>query len=526
MDNEKICQDCQQVITGEYYEYDGGYLCQGCHEENYFTCEDCDEICSNDNMYHIEDRDRYVCESCLDNYNYCEDCQTYNEGYTTIHRIDGSSYEVCDCCFDNGDYYFCEGCNQYYHIDDMHYVENEDRHVCDNCYEEMEENMDNNRIYNYHEFCDWQFFKSEKDTEKDYFIGKEIELEPTGEINNDKILEAISNINAVGMRDSSLRYGGVEVVTHPETWNYLQENKENYQKFFDRIKELNYKNCGGCGLHFHVSRPSDNVISRIIVLLESFKEEIKKLSRRRTSQLSQWAKFLTDNCTEESKINFQSTKYIKDKYIKGYQERYNALNLRNEKTIEFRFFNGANNFEEFWGDMQFIHNLMELALNEERELNKINWQDLLIGEELRNQAQKYGVFNIDKYAKDTTYILEKYENAMSKLKEDLKRVLNNMAKYVNNEISNLTLKDIKTNNLSQMSQKVEDFNRDFRYRTNYLQRIIDLHHALDTNNYVTFSNIKDYIRNTKASFPNNSKRYERYDKQIDKLISNFESEVK
>ena len=403
-----VCRDCGEKIEGEYHEIDGEYheidgeyLCEDCFEENYCYCDGCGEIIRREEGYFVESEDRFVCNYCLnDNYFQCEECGNY---YTTDEM--------------NEHNYYC---------------------YCNDCYEEL-----GGGIYDYHEFDDWEFFKGKDEEEPRYYIGAEIELEPLGYSCVNGIINAIdNNINAVGMHDSSLRNGGVEVVTHPESYQYKLKHKEDYVNFFKRVEELNYGDYGGAGLHFHVSRPNDNVVSRVMVLLESFKDEIKKLSRRNGD--THWAAFLSDTTSDEmEKQKYQSSKYLKDEYIKGSHDRYYALNLCNGNTIEFRFFNGANNFEEFWGALQFIHNIMELALDEDRELNTINWNELINGDELVEQAKKQGVYGIDKLAKDTTEILEKIVEEEEKTKKEIKRVLSNLIRYVNREMAELDIKTIK-----------------------------------------------------------------------------------
>ena len=522
-EERKVCVMCGEEIDSDFEEVDGEYLCLSCFEDNYFYCEDCESLESRDEGYWIDCECRMVCSSCINNYTRCEDCGEYvpDGCYYEINDGTGNYYYVCDSCYGSGCYYYCDNCGDYFHEDYCHF-EN-DYCYCDNCYEEQ----NHNRLYDYHEFNSWQLFKGKNEENAPYYIGKEIELEPKNGANEDGVLDAIEkHINAVGMHDGSLKYGGVEVVTHPESWEYLQENKQKYIDFFNEMEKLDYGNNGGCGLHFHVTRPNDDVVARVIVIMESFRNEIFKLSRRSQNQMH-WCQFLTsDSNIEKENIKYQSTKYLKDKYFKRYHERYYALNLCNSKTIEFRFFNGVSNFEEYWGALQFIHNIMELALDETKELNTINWQDLLVGDELREQARKRSVLDINKYAKDTTEIMEKYEIALEKAKKDIKNILKNLAKYVNNEMSNLDLKTIKAANVKDMNTKVDDFIRDFQYRRNYLNRIIDLYNALENNSSLEMVNIKDYVNNTNASFPVNAKRYQRYGKQIEKAIKDYESEVR
>ena len=511
-----ICYDCGKVIENEDYEIvDGEYICKECIENTYVQCYDCDNYVKLEDAYYIEDEDYYVCEDCVGSYERCEDCGNYVKDYWYIENF---GY-VCNSCFDNGGYYRCDHCDNYFCEDDIHYNEHDDSYYCDSCYEDIDEDA---LLYGYHDFCDWHLYKGQNEEKPKYYIGKEIELEPKNNSNLKSVIESMNSyLNAVGMHDGSLDYGSVEVVTHPESWQYLQEKKDNYKKFFEEINRLGYGDNGNAGLHFHVTRPNENVISRIIVILESFKDEIKKLSRRGGDW--QWSKFITDiNPSEDKKekIKYQSTKYIKEKYLNQYHDRYVALNLNNSNTIEFRFFNGANNFEEYWSALQFIHNIMEVALNEERDLNTITWKELLIGEELQEQAKKFDLLDINKNVKDTTEILDKIEKVKEETKKKIKNTLKNFIKYMSKEMENKRLEIINRNDISEITRSGRRFINSLSNDLEYLECVTSVYTYIDEDGLNT---TKRRMENLKREY--NRKEHERYYKQIEKTINDYENEV-
>ena len=513
MENEKVftCSECGVVLPLEELEkeQDGLQLCSNC-SEHYFECNDCGYLYHEDYLHYVEDSGVYVCDDCADNnYNYCHDCDNLTQEF---YYIEDRDYYVCRHCLDY-EYYYCDICGHYVSSDNWYGDNDNGVYVCCDCYEEQ-----SGGLLGYHCFNDWHEYLGKNEENAPYLIGKEIELEPLSydKQNVSGVIEVMkNNLNAVAMYDGSLRSGGAEVVTQPESWEYLKEHKENYRKFFNEIEELGYGNAGGCGLHFHVSRPNENVISRIIILMESFKSEIKKLSRRREHQITQWAKFLTDfNTKYPSK--YQSSKYLKEKFLSEYHDRYMALNLTNSNTIEFRFFNGANNFEEFWASLQFIHNLMQLALNEEVDVNKIKWDFLIYGDELIAQAIKTKTYLVEKYAKDTTDIYEKLLAIENSTKEDLKKVMNNFIKYVNREINNIELNNQFTD-YGELMEQTSKFSNEIYSTCNYLNQLIRIYQSIDNReiNDIKFS----------IDITTNKEKYKRYFKKLQKLISNFESEV-
>lgn len=520
MKKEKIiCRDCGRIINEDEledaYKIDGEYVCPECFEENYFYCDRCGKLECQEYGVYIEHDDIMVCDDCANNHYYhCEDCGCYfseRNGYYVEHY----GY-VCEHCFDRGDYGYCECCDNYFCRDDLNYSEYHDAYYCDDCYDESDD-----LLCDYHEFSDWQFFKAPNEQEPRYYIGKEIELEPKNYDNLQEVIDIMNRyINGVGMHDGSLNSGGIEVVTHPESWEYLQTKKQDYMDFFKNMESLGYGDAGNTGLHFHVSRPSDDIVARIIVILESFKEEIKKLSRRNGD--FSWSRFLTDLKVENvEKYNFQSIKYLKEKYIKDYHDRYLALNLCNSNTIEFRFFNGANNFEEFWGALEFIHNIMEIAFDETKEINTINWQDLLIGDELREQARKQEVLSIKKNAKDTTEVVEKIEKAKEETKENIKRTLRNLIKYLTREIEGEKLSVSNINEISRITLEGRTFINKLARDLDYLQQLTDTYAYMES---WSLKSIKERLESVQVSY-DKSKDYTRYFKQIKEIYDKYEKEV-
>ena len=515
---EKRCTDCLNVIkeNEEFKELGGGeYLCQHCYEENYFECE-CGSIQRIEDGYWVAGEEKYICDDCYCNYyTTCRDCGDIVR-FEDTYYVEDLDDNICDNCRCYGDFCYCNGCDSLYTINSLTYHSRSDSYYCDNCYGDFCSSEE--ELLDYHGLKNFEFFKLPNQEIPREYIGAEIEVEPKGCSDIEGVLRAINinNINAVGEEDSSLDCGGVEIVTHPETYEYKLEHKENYRNLFRDLQYINYGNCGHSGLHFHVSRPNEDIISRIIVILESFKEEIKKLSRR-NGRFS-WSKFLTDYYSEEP-IKYQSSKYLKEEYIKREHDRYLALNLNNSNTIEFRFFNGASNFEEFWGALQFIHNLMDIAYSN-KELNEIQWKDLLQGEELIAQAIKQDVFEVEKTAKDTTEIYEKLKVVKEETKETIKKTLRNFIKYINKQMENITLE--KTTNIGEIANKTRTFVNSLQKELNFLEDVVYTYNSLEN---MSMSSLKFQINLLKSTAERNGKNYSRYFKQMETATLKYESEV-
>lgn len=111
--NDVTCRDCGSEAPAEdMTDLDGDHVCDSCHDE-YYSCNDCDDMIHGDDTYSVNDGDM-VCESCNDNYYTCEDCDVRVSG-DYICTV-GYDRNVCDSCRDNN-YDYCEGCGEYYNPD-------------------------------------------------------------------------------------------------------------------------------------------------------------------------------------------------------------------------------------------------------------------------------------------------------------------------------------------------------------------------------------------------------------------------
>ena len=80
-----------------------GTVCWACYEDNYSTCDDCEEIVTNDSVQPVCG-DRYVCDYCYSNdYFYCEWCDTALSNDDCAGEAGDET--VCNDCLDDSDEY-------------------------------------------------------------------------------------------------------------------------------------------------------------------------------------------------------------------------------------------------------------------------------------------------------------------------------------------------------------------------------------------------------------------------------------
>ena len=479
-------------------------------EEEKFYCDDCgEEVESQEDLIYIESEDRYVCQSCFDDHYYtCEDCGEviHSDNVHWVGSCDDRA--VCDSCID--DYLYCDDCGHYYPSDEVEYHEEDDAYYCYDC-----AGNHRSRIYGYHTFNDWEFYKTDSEEEPPFYIGHELEVENP---RNDRgcVDYLYNNLNVVCMHDGSLNTG-YEIISHPQSFNYIMENKEKYKNAFEELINNGYKSheTDTCGLHFHVSRPFYNrireleniwerteeqnkelddlrtkqneVIDRIILVMETYKEELIQFSRRNPSQLSRWAKFMSDRTSTPSG-GIKSLYYIKKH--KDTCDRYQALNLTNRATIEFRIFRGTLKYETFMASIELVNNIVKQCSDLSIPITDINWNTITEGEFAPQYCIDRGIAT-DKVIIDNSQ--EEIDNE-KKILEYTKTISRDILKIYNGELKRLSKNTIRTTTkISDAREELSDmYSRTCAFR-DFVEGMTDIMNVLN-NEYVDIDRLKGKLR--------------------------------
>lgn len=175
------------------------------------------------------------------------------------------------------------------------------------------------------------------------------------------------------MHDGSLS-NGIEFATMPCSLEYHKQMP--YKKMFEYLDANGYKahDTSTCGLHIHANRTylgktelmQQLTISKILYILEKFNDEICVIARRD----ERFGKFVGNGKNETSVVELYSKYKNKDKYV--------ALNLKHEETIEFRCFKGTLRYETYILTLEFVKCIIDYAksINIE-EVELIKWDDLM-----------------------------------------------------------------------------------------------------------------------------------------------------
>lgn len=336
--------------------------------EYYGTCEQCGcTIDTDDDAWWFDDT--LLCEDCLDNLTRTCDCC----GDRIWNEDDEGDEDVilCERCRDNC-YSRCDDCGRLIHDDDVCYVDGEDYPYCPDCYERHSSDY----IHNYSYKPNPVFHGRGT-----MFFGVELELDKGGE-DDDKAEEILSCTDSDHLyikHDGSLD-DGMELVSHPMTLEY-HKNSMPWQDIMETAVDLGYRShqTSTCGLHVHVSRKAfgcdrseqDEVISRILYIVERFWQEMLKFSRRTEYQIDRWAARygIKDN-----------PKQVMDNAKKGDRGRYACINLCNYNTIEFRIFRGTLKYNTFIATLQMVEHICLTAMEmTDEEITSLSWPEFIEG---------------------------------------------------------------------------------------------------------------------------------------------------
>ena len=180
-------------------------------------------------------------------------------------------------------------------------------------------------------------------------------------------------------RDGSLSDEGIEVVSHPFTWNYwLLYGQSIYRTLFQKLTENNMYSYDthDCGMHVHVSRRalSTNVIVKLVQFISnpSNFDFILDISQRTEDKLRYWS-----NPAElEGYSRNELYELCNDcHYAEGEIDRLLAINLHNSHTIEFRIFRGTINFLSFCKNLEFVRSLILWVQSEGIDSDVVTMKD-------------------------------------------------------------------------------------------------------------------------------------------------------
>lgn len=284
----------------------------------------------------------------------CEDCNNYFEWESGRHTYDGD-YRVCDSCIE----------------DNYTYSDSRDTYITNSDYEDDQEEQDREEreyenIGGYHSSKrNLGHIPSSYDMRTPrVLLGLELEIEVADDYCKDskagELIDAMSDYRdednirhtyCLMEEDGSLDHG-FEMVT---AYTGLDVHKAQLQYFKQKSKGLTSHNTSTCGLHVHVCKSSMTTLHGAkLVLFINDPANIKlvgDIARRTDASYSQIKNKKDDKHWLKDSVH--SSKDRDEQLRRMNSDRYEALNFKNEKTIEFRLFKGTLKYETMIACLEF-----------------------------------------------------------------------------------------------------------------------------------------------------------------------------
>lgn len=341
----EVCSQCEGVDYTDdgIYDHNGDFHCEGCAED-LAACEDCNEYYPADDLNTVYcgsmRSEKRVCDACRRDYHRCEDCGDYTD---TDHGDNDTT--LCLRCYEDNGWFRCESCEGLFGDSDYG-----GDGLCNECYDDRENEEEDSGAsvhdYGYRPLPRYHRADGEEHTTTTLYFGIELEVERNG-----KEVPDLEDGYRYLKHDGSLA-NGFEVVSHPATWQWLQQNKAAWEEVLDLRKE-GYRSYDTttCGMHVHLSRKAFSAF-HLFKWLHFFygnPQFILDISRRKPGSLARWASL--DGPHDSAEL------ILKAKGDKRSQNRYEAINLTNAKTVEIRIFRGTLAPQGFWRNVEFLQAL-------------------------------------------------------------------------------------------------------------------------------------------------------------------------
>lgn len=210
-----------------------------------------------------------------------------------------------------------------------------------------------------------------------------------------------------------------------------------------------------------------------------------RFSRRSASKLQRWAKFLSDykhvnvdTDTDSAKI-LKSLDYI-GKTKSSVEERYCAVNLMNDNTVEIRIFKSSLNYKTLFATIELIHTLVRRIVNSE-SLEDFSWNNVINDKDcryLKDYCELRGI-STDKELIDYSdwyknFILERNGLATLNVINRTKNLLRRMSKYYNRRT--LDQARWQNNNLNALTTWLNNVSATFCETTTWRTREDEYNH--------------------------------------------------
>lgn len=388
-EGKAICDHCGEVIEdeSELIWSMGKAICPHCAEREYVKCEFCGEMVLREEAEFVDGL--ALCKRCAEDPEYVYTCAECGEKHMVLGGNVRTAYgtRLCPKCRDGGKYARCSECGRWYLKDDLTRSPRDGRMRCADCERTFkakaikEYGYKPDPIFKVHDHAD-----EYSDTGiKELLFGVELEIDKGVEREDcaAELLDATPDIYC--KRDGSL-CDGIEIVTHPCTLEYHLKDL-GWEKLAEIALSHDFRSqeARTCGLHVHVGRRQmgktakerKETAAKLVLLVDRHWESMVKFSRRTPSQLDRWAARPNVNYDE---VADNEISLIDAALETKHDGRYQAVNLENTSTVEFRLFNGTLKVPTIFATLQLVSRMVSYAKEKTvEECMMSTWKDIVGG---------------------------------------------------------------------------------------------------------------------------------------------------
>lgn len=375
-DNDKvICTDCGGTFNlDNTIHFKGEDYCVYCYTERFIECEFCHTMVERDETT-LDSNGYIICDDCVDNhFTRCEDCGELMRNTDTYivyqDAEENSSFEVCESCLQ--DYYYCEQCYHWF-TSSCGKDYNGEWH-CYSCRRPFSAG-----VIDYHEYP-WYLYEPRNVFGEDdvLYMGVELEVD-NGNFDIDDFHPWTDDELIHFENDGSLD-NGVECITQPCSLRYHQE-KFNWKRLLEELGDQGFKShdTDTCGLHVHLSRNAFAPLSitKLDVFLHRAWWFFSQIGRRdhiygdngksgdKNRKLSLWkdvwstSGWKRHSCMCRRCCHTLSERSSFIPFNDEIYERYQIVNTNNAKTVELRHAKGTLKYQTLIGTLEMYHALVK-----------------------------------------------------------------------------------------------------------------------------------------------------------------------
>lgn len=344
-------------------------------------------------------KDHYICEMCTDS---CRACGETRLGVTNGNYF--GYYFHSDLCYDCSENYSeCERCQSVHHNDDVYNVNGD--YLCSSCcsrvaiwcgdcdqyeYSDSACSPHDENIHTYSYKPQPAFHGVDEDNPMLHF-GFELEVEARrGDLSEGTNIMVDGWGDFVYLKEDSSIDFGFEIVTHPATLSYLQNEVD--WNVIKKLRDIGFRSWDThtCGLHVHIDRRAFRDRTHIMAMSYLLNNN-GLLSQRIAGRNSDYGR-IGNSCKNDNVHTLKG-------YTRGRGgERYMAINLQNSSTIEIRMFKGSLKVERILSAIEYCHAIVVYSKNIR---SGIQAKDMLRPEEFASWIRKQGKYpNLVQYLPD------------------------------------------------------------------------------------------------------------------------------